>query len=83
MRLETPKDEIPICSNTSKAQDLTPSLFLKDCADVASFAAQASPGAGQGEPGDGIVRIDEERGYAILPSDWDDEEDVGLYEELV
>lgn len=50
---------------------------------MASFAAQASPGAGQGEPGDGIVRIDEERRYAILPSDWDDEEDVKLYEELV
>lgn len=50
---------------------------------MASFAAQASPSAGQGEPGDGIVRIDEERRYAILPSDWDDEEDVKLYEELV
>lgn len=60
-----------------------PSPSLKDCAGAASFAAQASPGAGQGEPGDGIVRIDEERGYTILPSGLDNEEDVGLYEELV
>ena len=31
----------------------------------------------------GIVDIDPERGYAILPAEWDDPEDDGLYDDLV
>ena len=29
-----------------------------------------------------IKRIDPERGYAVLPKDWDDPEDEGLYDDL-
>lgn len=30
-----------------------------------------------------VIKIDEEKGYAVLPSEWDDPEDDGLYDELV
>ncbi len=30
-----------------------------------------------------IVEIDPDHGYAVLPAEWDDEEDDGLYDDLV
>ncbi|QTU84709.1 type II toxin-antitoxin system Phd/YefM family antitoxin [Xiamenia xianingshaonis] len=29
-----------------------------------------------------VVEIDPDRGYAVLPAEWDDEEDDGLYDDL-
>lgn len=48
---------------------------------IAPVDASGVPGIDR--PTDGVVPVDESAGHAILPAEWSDREDEGLYDDLV